>query len=107
MNRIIKALVFIFLIIVITSCSDKKPLKTEKEESKSFNATIVECYQNSMIVRPLENEMELKSADRILVDFIGDYNTCNVNDLVRITYAGGINESYPAQIGVLKIENIN
>ncbi len=81
-------------------------VKFSKEDNHSFRGTIVECMDNSMIVRPNEDEMEYKSSDKFSVPFISDFNSCKVNDSVLITYNGGINESYPAQINVIKIEVI-
>lgn len=98
-----KIIIYGFVTLILTGCSNK----IEEEDNKSFKATIIECNQDSMIVKPEEEEIEYKSADKFTVSFVGDFKKCNVNDKVQITYKGGINESYPAQIGTIKIEKIN
>lgn len=87
----------------LSGCRNKSSLKYD-EETKNFNATILECNQSSMIVIPDKDEEEYKSSDKFRIAFAGDYQTCNKNDRVNITYVGGINESYPAQIETIKIE---
>ena len=77
-----------------------------KEETQTFNATIIECEQDSMIVIPDKKEEEYKSSDKFRIEFVENFKTCNVNDKVKITYVGFINESYPAQIGTIKIEKV-
>lgn len=94
------------IILTLTGCNSKKK-DTEKKDIFSFKATITECEEKSMIVKPDANEEINKSADAIRVEFVDGYNSCNVNDRVKVTYEGYINESYPAQVGATKIESIN
>lgn len=66
---------------------------------ESFEATILEVSENSVMVEPLEGEWERKSSDKIvfstqLLDDIG----VEAGDIVEIVYNGTIRESYPAQI---------
>lgn len=95
-----------FIVVALTGCNDKKEENETKSDIYSFNATITECEENSMIVKPDENELINKSTDAVRVNFVNGYNSCKVNDRVKITYEGYINESYPAQIGTTKIESI-
>ncbi len=90
------------LIIIITGCNEKK-------EEHTFKATIIECSDNTMIVTPFEDEEEYKSSDKFSINFVEGFNSnaCSVNGKVEIKYEGGINESYPAQIGVTSIKLIN
>lgn len=65
----------------------------------SFEATILEVYDGSVMVQPVEGSSELRSADKITfgtknLDDIGHA----VGDRVKIYYGGEIMESYPAQI---------
>ena len=103
---ILTILVCWFMVLGLVGCDDTVPLKTDKEEIQTFNATIIKCEQKSMIVMPDKGEIEYKSSNKFRIEFVGDFKTCNVNDKVRITYIGYINESYPAQIGTTKIEII-
>lgn len=91
-----------FIVLMVTGCS--KSIKNETDDIHSFKGTIIECEQNSMIVRPNDNENEYKSSDKFRVEYVNGFNSCNVGDKVKITYEGMINESYPAQIGTTKIE---
>lgn len=91
-----------FIVLMVTGCS--KSIKNETDDIHSFKGTIIECEQNSMIVRPNDNEDEYKSSDKFRVEYVNGFNSCNVGDKVKITYEGMINESYPAQIGTTKIE---
>lgn len=69
-----------------------------------FYGKILEVSSSYIIVEPNENEEEIKSSDKFSVELKNDNTTYKVGDNVKITYNGGINESYPAQIGTTKIE---
>lgn len=69
-----------------------------------FYGKILEVSSSYIIVEPNENEEERKSSDKFSVELKNDNTTYKVGDNVKITYNGGINESYPAQIGTTKIE---
>ncbi len=78
------------------------------EEDKveySFNATILEINGDSVIVEPLADEQESNSASRISFGISGLPNIdAKVGDFVKVTYTGGIMESYPAQINAINWE---
>ena len=57
-----------------------------------------------IIVKPKENEDEIKSSDKF---FINTEETYNIGDKILITYTGGIMESYPAQINTKDIKRID
>ena len=99
MKKISLLILIIMIPVLFTGCENK-------EETQTFKATIIECKEDSMIVRPEEDESEFKSSDRFNVSFTGNYNTCKVDGKVKITYTGFISESYPAQIDTIKIEDI-
>ena len=65
----------------------------------SFVGKVVEIYDGSVIVEPLEGEIERRSSDKIVVGtrYLEDIDV-EIGSQVRITYVGGIMESYPAQI---------
>ena len=72
----------------------------EEIDTRYFEAKIIELYDNSVLVEPLEGFDELSSADRIIVS-MNDTNlefNLIVGDTIGITYNGVIAESYPAQI---------
>lgn len=91
---------------VLTGCSDEEKIKLINEDVHTFKATVIECESNSMIVMPDKDEQEYKSSDKFRIAFGDNYKICNENERVKITYNGGVNESYPAQIAVTKIEMI-
>ncbi len=65
----------------------------------SFQATILKINGTSVIVEPFSDELERGSSDQIAFDIskLADIDA-KVGDFVRVTYTGGIMESYPAQI---------
>ena len=77
----------------------------DNNEEHHFKAKVVEVGNGYIIVEPNEDEEERKSSDRFHID-----NKNNVSykegQILAITYIGGINESYPAQIGVTNISII-
>lgn len=81
-------------------------------EYNTFTAEVLEVNESWILVRPLEGEQELKSADRITLpvyDKAGNrFEDLEIGSIIDITYDGNIAESYPAQInmvqGIKKIE---
>lgn len=73
-----------------------------------FVATIIEAYDNSIIVKPAEGTNERKSSDKISIGINRPTNGTNdfyvKGNKIKITYNGIIMESYPAQIVATKIE---
>lgn len=72
------------------------------DEEHHFTAKVIEIHDGYIIVEPNEDEEERKSSDKFQIE-----NKNNVNykkgQILAITYVGGINESYPAQINVTNI----
>ncbi len=99
--------IFIFgvMVLLITGCD--RTTKKELKDIHSFEGTIIECEQESMIVRPDKSEEEYRSSDKFRISYVGDFNSCHVDDKVKITYEGMINTSYPAQVGTTKIEIVS
>ena len=84
-------------LVGITGCGEKK------NDEHSFVGKIIEVNKTSIIVCPNENENERKSADRFEINLLDD-TTYEVDTIVKITYVGGIEETYPAKIETTKIE---
>lgn len=78
---------------------------TEVANSLYFYGKVIESKQNYIIVEPNEGEEIRKSADKISIG-LGEYNDAiyEVGTNVKITYAGYVMESYPAQVDAIKIE---
>lgn len=66
---------------------------------KSFLATVIEFGDGSILVEPLEWEEERRSSDRIIFSF-ADPLTADIEagSTVKVSYIGGIMETYPAII---------
>lgn len=99
-----------FLIILfLMACvpEDSEPQYNDAN-AFSFQATILET-DNSFMVKPLEGQNELLSADKIVISLTDtiflnedgneiDIEKFEVGQKVKIYYNGMIAESYPAQI---------
>lgn len=71
----------------------------EDEVEYQFNAAILELSTTTALVEPLEDEDERRSSDKISFGLKGlDDIEAKVGSVVEVTYAGGMMESYPAQI---------
>lgn len=71
----------------------------EDEVEYQFNAAILELSDTTALVEPLEDEDERRSSDKISFGLKGlDDIEAKVGSVVEVTYAGGMMESYPAQI---------
>ncbi|MBR4880543.1 MAG: hypothetical protein IKU19_01330, partial [Clostridia bacterium] len=81
------------------------PVNTDGENS--FLAVVIEYNGSYAVVEPLEGEAERNSCSRISFSVGGfedeDIEPC-VGDTVRVTYTGGIMETYPAQINAVSWE---
>ena len=73
----------------------------EQEKAESFQGTILEIADGAMLVEPVEGSWELSSADRFHVSlrYLEASPEPEVGDTVEISYCGGIEETYPAQLG--------
>ena len=90
---------------------DDYEVTISNNEEYIFTATIIEAYDNSIIVKPDEGTNEIKSSDKISMSI--KRPTSGINDFyvvgnkVKITDNGNIYESYPASIEAIKIELIS
>lgn len=81
------------------------------DKEYTFIGTIIEAFDDSIIVEPGEDTIERKSSDKISMGIerptSGIIDFYVVGNKVKITYNGNINESYPAQISAIKIELVS
>lgn len=116
MKKYISLILVLILVFSLTACSDKpttnvieKPNNNQQVETNtvSFNAVILEILDGSILVEPVEGSNELKSADKISVNYKNLEIHFNLieGQTIKIEYDGSIAESYPAQInGTVSIE---
>ena len=74
-----------------------------QNQNPYFNATVIEVYENSVLVEPFENEKIRKSSDKINVT-TKVISTNPVPKLkkgmqIRVVYNGEVLETYPASLG--------
>lgn len=89
-------LAWLCILAVVAGCSRQ----AEQDEQPQLIAVVIEVYDQSMLVKPLEGEAALGSADRIMAPtegVLGTY-TPQAGDRVLIRYDGPILETYPAQL---------
>ena len=91
----------VVLAVLFWPKNSPNPIDAPKDEPEdiSFQARIIDCYENSVMVAPTEDGL----CDRITfstaqLEDIG----ADVGDLVEIYYSGEMMESYPAQIIPIK-----
>lgn len=86
----------------VIECNDDEQSQTSTNQQvhNSFVGTILEETTTYMIVEPNEDEVEKKSADKIVINYGTDHidYLYGVGRKVIINYTGDIMESYPAQI---------
>lgn len=81
-----------FYIMEMLASADNEP------ETVTFQATVIEQTNNSILVKPADGSLELGSADKFRISN-EDKLELQVGDLIEIAYNGEIMESYPAQLG--------
>lgn len=105
-RKVFAILICGILVLGLTGCNNlNEPVAGDNNDIHTFEATVLECNQKDMIVKPDEKEDEYKSSDKFTIEYTDEF-VCKVGDKVLITYEGMINESYPAQIWTTKIETI-
>lgn len=80
---------------------------TDDAGISAFRGKVLEKYENSVLIEPLEGESELRSSDKIVVFFwdLKQVPETEVGDILEIVYDGMIQETYPAQInGTISIQ---
>ena len=79
--------------------SEQEHLFADIAAGSQFLATVIRVDSWGILVEPLEDAWERSSADRIEVSFanLQERPQLEPGDLVRITYSGTLQESYPAR----------
>lgn len=67
-------------------------------ETVTFQATVIETTNNSILVEPIEGSPELRSSDQFSIPNKGGLEL-QTGNVIEIEYNGDILESYPAQLG--------
>ena len=119
-NKNILFIVCLIALLCLAGCNDSpntnivnEPNNQQEEnniQEVSFKAEIIEIFDNSILVKPLEGEDEMKSSDKISVSISNISVNFNfiIGQTIEITYDGMIAESYPAQIfGTKNVELVN
>lgn len=77
-------------------------------DAEIFRATVLEIHEGYILVKPLEGEWELTSADKIEVSLeqVQPRPTLAVGDIVEIHYSGQIQETYPARAAGVTAVNV-
>lgn len=112
MNKKLIKWIIVVLILAFALFISIKLLNNKAYESEvhTFIATVLENKGTSIMVQPVEGEIELNSSDKIVVRVpkdsavLEDLSEFIVGSEVKITYNGAIMESYPAQINAIKVE---
>ncbi|MCM1427615.1 MAG: DUF5301 domain-containing protein [Eubacterium sp.] len=81
-----------FYITEMLNSADNNPV------SVTFQATVIEINNGTILVKPMDGSLELNAADKFSISN-EESLTIQVGDLIEINYNGDILESYPAQLG--------
>ena len=95
-NRILQPVIWALIAVLCFSTACQK--KEKESDTKSFQATITEIGNGSMLVTPVEGSAELRSSDafRLPIQNMPPSPEPKVGDTVEIIYKGDILETYPA-----------
>lgn len=74
------------------------PALPDDTQEITFQATVIEVAEDSILVKPADDSLELKSTDKFCVPN-KEKLALQIGDTVKIVYNGDILESYPAQLG--------
>lgn len=111
MKRLFTIILALTLVFSIVGCGNQNDDSTQAGKPTNsevcFDARIIEVHDTYFLVEPVEGSAELNSSDKIEVanKSIDSPLVPGVGSLLRITYDGMIQETYPARIAnVYKIE---
>ena len=97
--------------MLLVGCADKSGKDFDRTQTCSFHAKVLEVSDGYLLVEPLADSSESRSANQIQVslrDKTTSWSIPAVGDVVKIVYDGNIMETYPAQISkVYHIETNN
>ena len=97
MKKIIELLLSLTFVLALVGCSDKP---ADNTTSVTFQATILEINNETMLVSPLEGSQELKSSDKFSIPMKNMEASAKpeVGDVIEIVFDGLIQELYPATL---------
>ncbi len=74
------------------------PVSANNTREVTFQATVIEVRDDSILAEPAEDSLESDTADRFSIPY-KEKQVLQIGDTVEIAYNGDILESYPAQLG--------
>ncbi len=74
------------------------PAFTDDTQEITFQATVIEVMDESVLVRPADDSSEFNAADKLSIPN-KEKLALQIGDTVEIVYNGELLESYPAQLG--------
>ncbi len=103
-RSLILVIVSVLILTLFSSCTNySEPSGKAGIGKYYFHANVIEVYDGSIMVSPVDGAAEGGSSDLISVSLTlksGELvSGIKAGDRVRIIYSGEIMESYPAQIG--------
>ena len=96
--------------MLLVGCADKSGKDFDQTQTCSFHAKVLEVSDGYLLVEPLADSSESRSANQIQVslrDKTTSWSIPAVGDVVKIVYDGNIMETYPAQISKVYHIEIN
>ena len=107
MKKLTLSIVLLIIASFLFGCGASKQKTEEQNNTATFQATIVEINNETILVKPLEGFPEAQYSDVVNV-FIQNMPSSpepNKGDVVEITYSGIMNEEYPpSPAGVVSVE---
>lgn len=108
-KRLIAFLLAIVCVIGLAACGkdvekepvdDSSTVENTEPTYMTMRGTVLEIYDNSVLVQPLPDDPANASADKIDVALKGTitWEDKKVGDVIEVAYQGGIQETYPARI---------
>ena len=85
--------------IILCACGKKEQGSAGNTPATiTFQATVIESSDSSILAEPVPGSLELDSADQFSIPNI-DGLELQAGDIIEMEYNGEILESYPAQLG--------
>lgn len=109
-KRIIALLLAVIFVFSLAACGKDVEKETVDDSTTStdntepdymiMKGTVLEIYENSVLVQPFPDDPAAASADKIDVALQGTitWEDKRFGDVIEVAYQGGIQETYPAQI---------
>jgi len=96
MKKFSYVLIYVLITLFLCACSSNNV----PSDAVSFQATVTEITDNSMLVRPVDGSDELNSSVSfsIALSNLSDTSSLQIGDTLEISYNGDILETYPATL---------